>query len=233
MKILAIGAHPDDLEVLCGGTLALYSKKGHEVIMCHACNGDKGSAVYKSDELIKMRRKEAIEAAKLIGAESIWGGMKDGEIVLDLETRSKVIDIFRMVNPDLVITHHPNDYQVDHVNISTLAFEAVLTASLKLWKSKYSPTDKSPILYYMDTAVGVNFDPSEYVNITDTIETKVKMFLSHKSQIGWVKDMYGIKAEEFVKTISRYRGLQSGTLYAEAFVQKRIFTTGITTRLLP
>ena len=233
MKILAFGAHPDDLEMQCSGTLALYSKQGHEVFMCHVCSGDKGSLVYNSDELVKIRRKEAIEAAELIGAESIWGGMKDGEVVLDLPSRSKIVDIFRRVNPDLVITHHPNDYQVDHVNVSRLVFDAVLLANLKLWESIYPPADKTPVLYYMDTLAGVNFDPAEYVDISNTIETKVKMMLKHESQLGWMEKMYGIHTEEFIKTIARFRGLQSGVPYAETFVQKKIFSTGLTSRILP
>jgi N-acetylglucosamine malate deacetylase 1 len=233
MKILAIGAHPDDLEMQCSGTLALYSKQGHDVFMCHVCSGDKGSLVYNSDELTKIRRNEAIEAAGLIGAESIWGGMKDCEVVLDLPARLKMVDVFRQVNPDLVITHHPNDYQVDHVNVSRLVFDAILIANVKLLESNYPSTDKTPVLYYMDTVAGVNFDPSEYVNISSTMEIKIEMMLTHKSQLGWIEKMYGIHTEEFLKTIARFRGLQAGVPYAETFVQKKIFSTGLTSRILP
>ena len=60
MKISAFGAHPDDLEMQCGGTLALYSKQGHDVFMCHVCNGNKGGLVYNSDELVKIRQKKAV-----------------------------------------------------------------------------------------------------------------------------------------------------------------------------
>lgn len=233
MKILAFGAHPDDIELLCSGTLARYSKMGHEVFICHVCNGDKGSLKYNSDELVKIRRKEAIEAAKLIGAESISGGIKDGEVVLDLQSRARIVDIFREVNPDLVITHHPNDYHVDHVNVSRLVFDAVLLASLKLWESSYPPADKTPVLYYMDTMAGVNFYPDEYVDISSTIKIKIKMMLKHESQLGWLEKMFGINTEEFIKTVARFRGLQSGVPYAETFVQKKFFTTGLTNRVLP
>lgn len=133
--------------------------------------------------------------------------MEDCEVVLDLQARSKIVDVFRKVNPDLVITHHPNDYQVDHVNVSRLVFDAVLVANVKLWESKYPSTDRTPVLYYMDTVAGVNFDLAEYVNISDTMETKVKMMLKHESQLGWIEKMYGIHTEEFLKTIARFRGL--------------------------
>ncbi|HAJ96026.1 MAG TPA: LmbE family protein, partial [Actinobacteria bacterium] len=84
MKVLAIGAHPDDIEILCAGTLVRYSREGHEVFMCHLCDGNKGSTEHTSEEITKIRRKEAIESAKIVGAVSIWGGLSDGEVVVDL-----------------------------------------------------------------------------------------------------------------------------------------------------
>lgn len=233
MKILAIGAHPDDLELLCGGTLALYSKIGHEVFMCHVCDGNKGSLVYSSEELVKIRRNEAIESAKLIGAKSIWGGMSDGEVILDLDSRVKVIDILRQANPDVVITHHPKDYHSDHINVSRLVFEATYLASLKLWKTSYPRSDKIPILYYMDTLAGVNFIPIEYVDISKTIDVKVEMMLKMKSQLEWLKKMHNTDAEEFIKTVATFRGFQSGVPFAEAFVQQKMYPFGITKRILP
>ena len=233
MKILAIGAHPDDLELLCAGTLALYGQQGHEVFMCHICDGNKGSMVYSSEELVKIRKKEAIESAKLIGAKSIWGGISDGEVVLDLESRIKIIDILRQTNPDVVITHHPNDYQSDHINVSKLVFEAIYLANLKLWKTDYPCSDKLPFLYYMDTLAGVNFIPMEYVDITKTIDVKVKMMMKMKSQLGWLKEMHNCNVEEFIKTVARFRGFQAGVPFAEAFVQQKMYPQGLTKRILP
>jgi LmbE family N-acetylglucosaminyl deacetylase len=234
MKILAVGAHPDDLELLCAGTLALYSKKGHEVFMCHICDGNKGSMVYSSEELVKIRRREAIESAKLIGAKSIWGGISDGEVVLDLKSRIKVIDVIRQTNPDIVITHHPNDYHSDHINTSRLVFEAIYLANLKLWETSFPASDKlPPYLYYMDTLSGIHFIPEEYVDITKTIDLKVKMMMKMKSQLGWLKEMHDCNAEEFIRTVARFRGFQAGVLYAEAFVQQKMYPQGLTKRVLP
>ena len=83
MNILAIGAHPDDIEILCGGTLALLSKRNNDVFICHVCDGSKGSNIYSSEELIKIRRNEAMESAKLIGAISICAGVADCELVFE------------------------------------------------------------------------------------------------------------------------------------------------------
>jgi len=233
MRILAIGAHPDDIELLCAGTLALYSKKGHKIYMCHVCDGNKGSMTHTSEEIAKIRRGEAVSSAKIIGATSIWAGISDGEVVLDLDSREKVIDVIRQANPDLIITHCPDDYHSDHINVSRLVFEATYLANLKLWKTNYPPSDKLPYLYYMDTLAGVNFIPSEYVDITNTIETKIKMMMEMKSQLGWLKDMHNCDAPEFIKSVAKFRGFQAGVLYAEAFIQQKMYPQGLTKRVLP
>ncbi len=79
LRILAVGAHPDDLEILCGGTLAKYAHLGQKIIMCHVNNGDKGHFEIKSEELVKIREKEAKNSAKLVDAESFCLNIPDGE----------------------------------------------------------------------------------------------------------------------------------------------------------
>lgn len=210
MRILAIGAHPDDVEILCAGTLAKFSKRGDTIFICHVCDGNKGSKVYSSEESAKIRRNEAQQSAKLIGASSVWAGIADGEVVLDLQSRIKIIDLIRQTSPDLIITHNPNDYHSDHINTSRLVFEAVYLADLVLWKTEYPATEKLPYLYYMDTLAGVNFIPEEYVDITDTIDKKIEMMMKMKSQLGWLKEMHNYNAAEFIKTVARFRGFQAG-----------------------
>jgi LmbE family N-acetylglucosaminyl deacetylase len=233
MKVLVIGAHPDDAELLCAGTLAKFRKQGDDVFICHVCDGNKGSKVYSSEELAKMRRNEAIESAKIIGATSIWAGFSDGEVVLDLESRIKIIDVIRQAAPDLIITNSPSDYHSDHINTSRLVFEATYLAGLVLWKTKYPPAEKLPYLYYMDTIAGVNFIPEEYVDITDTIDIKIEMMMKMKSQLGWLKEMHNCDSADFIRTVAQFRGFQAGVGYAEAFVQQKMYPQGLTKRILP
>jgi len=233
MKVLAIGAHPDDVELLCAGTLAKFKKQGDEVFICHACDGNMGSKVYSSDELVKLRRNEAIKSAKIIGATSIWAGMSDGKVVLDLESRNKIIEVIRQTAPDLIITQSPNDYHTDHINTSRLVFEATYLAGLVLWDSEYPAPEKLPFLYYMDTIAGVNFVPEEYVDITDTIDIKIKMMMEMHSQLGWLKEMHNCEAADFIKTVAKFRGFQAGVNYAESFSQQKMYPQGLTRRILP
>jgi len=109
MNILAIGAHPDDLEISCGGTLIRYVKEGHKVSMCVVSGGDMGHAIIKPDELVKIRRKESENAAKVIGADFYNLGSTDGHIESgDKEVRSQLIEIMRQTKPDIIIAHNPD-----------------------------------------------------------------------------------------------------------------------------
>src|SRR5439155_3780498 len=77
MRVLAVGAHPDDLEILCGGTLARYVQEGHEVVMCHATRGDRGSFIHTSEEIAQIRGEEAARAAEIAGAQYVSLGLHD------------------------------------------------------------------------------------------------------------------------------------------------------------
>jgi len=109
LRILAVSAHPGDLEILCGGTLAKYTKLGHKVIVAHLLNGNKGHYEMDSKELARVRKEEAENAAQIIGTEILSLGFSDGELFSNLETRKKVIDLIRQVKPDVIITHTPRD----------------------------------------------------------------------------------------------------------------------------
>jgi LmbE family N-acetylglucosaminyl deacetylase len=233
MKILAIGAHPDDLELSCAGTLALFRRRGDEVFMCHACAGDKGSTDKKAKETADARQREALASAEVIGAISLWGGFLDDEVVCDLASRLRMVDVIRHAAPDVIITHHPYDYMTDHVNVSRLVFEAAYPATVPLLKTDHLHMATVPRLYYMDTLAGINFVPTEYVDITATIDIKVRMMRKMASQLGWLKEMHDSDAEEYIKTVARFRGLQAGVRFAEAFVHRPLYPGGLTTRALP
>jgi N-acetylglucosamine malate deacetylase 1 len=105
MRILAVGAHPDDVEINCMGTLARYIKEGHHVTIAHVCTGDKGHVTIPPAELAKIRRQEAQQAAALIGATSLCLEYPDGELYVSDASVRRVTDLIRQVRPDLIITH--------------------------------------------------------------------------------------------------------------------------------
>lgn len=234
MNILAIGCHPDDLEIGCAGTLAKYAERGDRVIMCHVANGNLGHVVIMPDELRKMRTKEAEDAAALIGAESINIDVGDMHVeASERETINRLIEVVRYAKPDLIITHNPDDYMRDHQQTSQLAFHASFGSSLPhLLMDSDSYSEIVPI-FYMDTLAGINFVPTEYVDVTETIETKLKMLACHESQIKWMLEHDKIDFIDFVRTCSKYRGLQCGVPYAEGFRQYAGWPRFSTKRLLP
>lgn len=225
MNILAIGAHPDDLEISCAGTLAKMKKAGHEVVLCHASNGDKGHYIIPAEELICIRQKEARQSGEVINSAVISLGLKDGEILCENDdTRSKFIDLFRSVQPDMVITHAPNDYMPDHVSVSRLVFDTTFLATLPGFSSSNPIAKKVPSLFYMDNLSGIDFQPTLYVDITETMDTKLNMLEKHQSQLVWLKEHDNVDIIDFVQTLGKLRGIQAGCRYAEGFIQHMAWT---------
>ncbi len=234
MKVLAVGAHPDDLEILCGGTLARFAQDGHEVVMCHVSRGDRGSFVHTSEEISRIRSEEAGRAAEICGAEATTLGQSDGDVnAADPEQRRLMIDLVRETQPELIITHHPGDYMGDHNETSKLVFDCSFHATLPLLETtKPNYRNVTPI-YYMDTLMGLGFQPSEYVDVSAVIDTKTAMLEAHQSQLTWLRDHDGVDVVEQMRTVSRFRGLQCGVEYAEGFVPCLTWLRPTTSRLLP
>ncbi len=234
MRILAVGAHPDDVEIACSGTLAKCVKRGDKVIVCHASSGDLGHVIIPPEELKIIRANEAKKAGSLAGIEVIWGGFNDLDIFDNNKAaRDKMVDVIKYADPDFIITHAPDDYMPDHTAVSRLVFDASFTATLPNYKSKEKNAAKLVPIYYMDTLAGVNFNPTEFVDISEEIELKLKMLNCHESQLVWMKDHDGIDFADMVKTCSKYRGYQCGADFAEGFRQCQVYLKGTTKRLLP
>jgi N-acetylglucosamine malate deacetylase 1 len=242
MNILAVGCHPDDLEIGCGGTLARFAQEGHRVTMVHVANGNMGHVQIPPDELRLIRRKEAEQAANILGAAEIFS-LDIGDLVVDanhLATISRMVALIRDVQPDVIITHAPEDYMKDHVEVSKLVFDASFSASVPHFADSEPrgipdplPAAKITPLYYMDTLAGVNFLPVEYVDIRATIEIKLKALDCHASQVKWMLAHDGIDFLDFVRTTAKFRGLQCGAAYAEGFRPCQTWPRLTTRRWLP
>jgi len=234
MNVLAIGCHPDDLEIACGGTLAKYAQQGHKVFMCNLANGNMGHKIILPDELRDIRRKEAQKAAAVIGAESLT--LDIGDFLVNNwneDDEDKLIDIIRYTKPDVVITHNTQDYMRDHIQASEFAFSASFAATAPHRKTKLSVFDTIVPIMYMDTLAGVGFLPTEYVDISKTIDIKLEALACHESQIKWMREHDKIDFLDFVATCSKYRGLQCGVAYAEGFRPCQNWPRMVPYRLLP
>ena len=232
--VLVISCHPDDMEIACAGTLLKCKARGDRVVICHLSSGNLGHVVIPPDELTRMRALEAEKSADMGGFEIIHSSFNDLDIYdNNKEARDKVVEVIQQVNPDFIITHDPNDYMPDHTAVSRLVFDASFTATLPNYPTKTGKAARLVPIYYMDTLAGVNFNPTEYVDITDEIDLKIEMLESHESQLKWMRDHDNIDFADFVRTCSKFRGLQCGVPYAEAFTQEYVWPKVIAKRLLP
>ena len=232
-RVLAVGAHPDDLEILCSGTLAKFTEGGNKVVMAIATDGSAGHMKIQPSELAKIRHKEAQNAANIIGAEFHWLGLSDELIFEDLNTRLLFIDLIRIARPDIILTHDPNDYHPDHRIVSQLVFNASFTSGLPNIKTEHPANLGVQPLYYFDTLSGLNFLPSEYVDITDAYQIKCSMIACHKSQVMWLKEHDDIEILDFINVMARSRGLQCGVQYAEGFRSEQVWPRSKSYRILP
>ncbi len=234
LRILAVGAHPDDLENSCAGTLAKYARAGSTVIMCYVCKGDAASYKLTPAEITALRAKEAQDAADVIGAELIAGlGLGDGQVNVNEENTILFMDLIRQTKPDIVFTHNPEDYLQDHMNTGKLVFDASLFSSTENIKSNYPAHPVIPPIFYMEPYGSLNFQPTEYVDITDVIDIKKEMLSKHSSQLQFMKEHYGDDMLERMEAVARFRGIQANIRYAEGYIPMLRWPRITTKRLLP
>ena len=204
LKILVIGAHPDDPETGCGGTMALYSESGHEVVAVYLTRGERGISDKSQGEAAEIRTKEAIEACKILQAIAIFVGQIDGECEISVDRYDAFRKIIEAENPDIVFTHWPIDSHRDHRVCSLLTYDAWMNSGKKF------------ALYYYEVMTGSqtqNFHPTDYVNITATINQKHAACFTHISQ--------GIE-QSYPRNhgmMEKFRGMEYGCRFAEAYVK--------------
>jgi LmbE family N-acetylglucosaminyl deacetylase len=218
-RVLAIGAHPDDVEILCGGTMARYACAGAAVTICSITNGDP-DAVAEGSATARARAEEARRAASLIDAAFISLGFRDGDLDAgDRCARERLIEVVCQVSPDVVFTHYPNDYHPDHVAASALVLAAT-----------YMNANVPPV-FYMDTLAGVGVAPEDYVDVTGVYQLKLNMVREHQSQLD--RDGQDLDFIDLVETTAKFRGYQCGVRYAEAFCPVRRWLRQTPAVLLP
>jgi N-acetylglucosamine malate deacetylase 1 len=242
LNVLAIGAHGDDNEAFCAGTLALYRQQGHRVVMAVATDG-RGRPKGDLETVTAIRRGEAQAAADVIGAELVWMGIPDGELVVDLQTRAQFVNVIRAANPDVIITHNPEDYHPDHTATNQLVMEASQVARTANFASPYPPIRHPVPVAFMDTEFGIDFVPEDYVDISSTYDLKIQMILKHVSQLMPATDDYDpnyvLQSVEqnpmvhVVRVMSEFRGIACGAAYGEGFRWWRAANRVVAKRLLP
>ena len=226
-NILAIHAHPDDVEILAAGTLAQLASAGHEVTIVTMSPGDLGSDSHSQKEIAAIRRGEAARSAAHIGAQYRCAEFGDMSIFTDDASRRRVTEILRQIAPQLVITASPVDYLCDHEATSQLVRDACFAAMIPNYATgatKAAPPLRAiPHLYFMDPIGGVDREgrpvlPDFLVNVAPQMDTKTAMLAEHASQREWLFRHHGL--DNYLETMrawTRENGRRAGLEYAEGF----------------
>jgi LmbE family N-acetylglucosaminyl deacetylase len=228
-RVAAIGAHPDDVEFMCSGTLKLLKNEGFEIHIGVLANGDCGSMVEPSEEITRIRRREAEDAAALLEARFHPMGELDLRIEFDDSTRMKVTEYIRMVDPLIVFTHPHEDYMNDHEFTSKLVRHGCFAAPIPNYYTNavfpHPRTAEIPYLYYWGPLVGRNIygefvEQKVYVNISQSIDFKKQMLARHRSQRDWLMERH--KMDQYTETMRETAvayGKKCGFEHAEGFRQ--------------
>lgn len=231
LHVLAIHAHPDDIEFLCAGTLLALKSRGCKVSVATMTPGDCGSAEHSSDAISAIRRSEATAAARILGADYTCLEFRDLSIVFDNDSRHRMTEFLRRQRPDVILTASPVDYMHDHEITSMLVRDACFNASVPNYKTRqWDPApacDRIPYLYYVDAIEGIdhfgNRHPVDFiVDVTEFFEQKQRALACHASQRDWLRKQHGM--DEYLDAGRRWsmaRGGEAGFSHGEGFRQYR------------
>jgi LmbE family N-acetylglucosaminyl deacetylase len=225
--VLALMAHPDDAEILCGGVLCLLRDRGWTIAVVTSTLGDCGSSSLAPREISAQRRREAREAAARLEGSHDDLGCRDLEVFYERRTIARAVEVLRRVRPDLVITHSPADYMLDHEETSRIARAACFNAPIPNAPSTGpgAPIAGIPHLYYADPVEGVDalgrsIEPGIVVDVDSVIEEKAELLACHRSQRDWLREHHGI--DEYIDHMRRWtkaRGRAAGFANGEGFRQ--------------
>jgi LmbE family N-acetylglucosaminyl deacetylase len=184
LRILVLGAHPDDADYKAGGTAALWRKLGHEVKLVSVTNGGAGHRTLRGEELVARRRAEAQAAGAVIGANYDVLDYPDGGLMPTLEARQQIIRLIRGFRPDLILTHRPNDYHPDHRYTSVLVRDAAYMVTVPAVCPDTPHLERDPVILYLsdDFKKPTPFSADVVVDIDAEMDSLVNMLHCHASQ---------------------------------------------------
>jgi LmbE family N-acetylglucosaminyl deacetylase len=225
-RALAIAAHPDDIEFVMAGTLLMLRRAGWEIHCLNVANGNLGSMTIPPAELARVRRREAVAAAKVLGA--VWHPplCNDLEILYETRTLRRLCAVIRSVAPTVILTHSPQDYMEDHMITSRLAVTAAFVRATPGYRTipVRAATSQAVTIYHasphgMRDGLRRTLPPGAFVNTTEVHAQKSAALACHESQRRWLDTTQDM--DDYVRTMdasSRRMGKLSRTFrYAEGW----------------
>jgi N-acetylglucosamine malate deacetylase 1 len=226
--ILAIGAHCGDMEVTCAGVLAKHAKQGDRVVLLHLTLGEGGNPGMSPRAYGEQKHREALEAARVIGAEVIFGSFRDGELPNDEQARRYVAEVIRQVKPTHIITHWKNSIHQDHANTYAIVMDAILLASLEGVVTEH-PRHRGirSIVFAENWEDPEGFTPYLYVDVSGEMETWKECVTKYEFIRGGISTFPYL---DYYESLARVRGALAGRTHAvafdvDAFEKKRVLDT--------
>ncbi|HEX5236714.1 MAG TPA: PIG-L family deacetylase [Silvibacterium sp.] len=205
LNIVVVGGHPDDPESGCGGTIALYTAQGHNVVILYLTRGEAGIVEKTAQQAAAIRTAECEKACSILKARAVFAGQIDGNTEVNPARYADFRKLLDAENPDIVFTHWPVDSHRDHRAASLLTYDAWLDGGRKF------------DLYYFEVDLGEqtqNFHPTDYVDIAHTYDVKKDACFAHASQ------QPATTFWPLHERMARFRGMESGVEHAEAFISE-------------
>ncbi|MCF6313234.1 MAG: PIG-L family deacetylase [Verrucomicrobiales bacterium] len=196
---IAIAAHPDDIEFVMGGTLMLLKQAGYDIHYMNVANGSCGSTTMDANQTRIVRAREGQAAAQILGATFHSSLCNDLEVVYSVELLRKLAAVIREVQPEIVLTHSPEDYMEDHMNVSRLAVTAAFSRGMSNFATDPpSPAIEGDVALYHAMPHGLcdglrrPVDADFYIDTSSVHATKRKALAAHKSQKEWLDASQGL-----------------------------------------
>ncbi len=201
MNILAIGAHPDDIEFGCGGSLIKYADRGHHLFLLIMTEGGLGAPN-------RIRKAEQLDAQEILGIRRIfWGNYEDTYLEVNKDVINQVENVIAEIKPDFIFCHFPEDTHQDHRHLAQVVISA----------TRYIRN----VLFY-EGPTTQNFDPPIFIDISETLDRKIKALEAHRSQIEKT-NIEDLTIIELARSTANFRGTQGRVKFAEAFRALRLF----------
>ncbi len=226
MIAFAIGSHPDDIEFMMGGTVLLLKQKDCDLHYLNIANGSCGTQVHTKEEIIRIRREEAIQAAEYAGAAYHESIVDDLAVFYTQDLISRVAATIRQVKPDIVLTVSLQDYMEDHMNAARIAVTASFVRTMRNYATTPSvpPTMKDMAVYHalpygLIDMMKRPIAPEFFVDVTSVIDQKAEFLSRHASQKDWLDKSQGLDSYLIaMREMSRTVGSMSGRFeYAEGW----------------
>ena len=233
MRVIAVAARPGDAEFAVGGTLARHRKRGDEVTIVTVATGNSALDDLPPRELATRRRAQAETAAERLGVDLVWMDHSDFAVQADPVTRVKLVEILRARKPDLLLAPAPLGNVLDATGAWDLARAAIEMAAAPNVLCEGAPLPQPPAILAYDRTWTAGFTPTDFVDITDTLEAKHHALDAHASLAASLRESHAVELGEAAETVAAYRGLQAGVAFAEAFRADPRLGLLPTRRLLP